>query len=388
LNVAVTRAREKVLLVSSIKAGDLRISETTPFGVLHLHRYLDYAERGVDALYLTHPQGMGEEESPLEEDIASEIRQLGYDVVTQVGCSGYRIDIGVINPSQPGHFLLGVEADGATYHSAYTARERDRLRQQVLEKLGWRIHRIWSFDWFHHRAREIEKLRLALENARHSTITETADAVTIVPTSLTTEIERVEINTSETLPNIKPYEVFNPSLSDMSYLDFLNPYCHNEQQKILEQIVDKEGPIHIELAARRLLEAWGGGRVSQARRDIVEECARHLARAGRISQKGDFLYAIELDEIVVRTPVNGERETVREIEHISPEELQKAILLIVEHTFSLSIDSLINETRRLFGFNRTGPNIQERLKNEIDALIAKGLLETSDDKLCLAVKHE
>jgi very-short-patch-repair endonuclease len=156
LNVAVTRAREKVLLVSSIKAGDLRITETTPSGVLHLHRYLDYAERGVDALYLTHPQGMGEAESRLEEDIASEIRQLGYDVVTQVGCSGYRIDIGVINPSQPGNFLLGVEADGATYHSAYTARERDRLRQQVLEKLGWRIHRIWSFDWFHHRAREIE----------------------------------------------------------------------------------------------------------------------------------------------------------------------------------------------------------------------------------------
>jgi hypothetical protein len=225
----------------------------------------------------------------------------------------------------------------------------------------------------------------ALENARHSAITETEDAVTIVPTLPTAEIERVEINTSETLPGTKPYEVFNPPLRDMSYPDFLNPYCRDEQKRILEQIVSKEGPIHIELAARRLLEAWGGGRVSQARRNIVEECARHLARAGRISRKGDFLYANELNEIVVRIPVNGEQETVRDIEHISPEELQKAILLIVEHTFSLSIDSLIKETRKLFGFNHTGPNIQERLKSEIDSLITKGLLVTNDDRLCLAV---
>ncbi|MCA1626418.1 MAG: hypothetical protein LC742_00395, partial [Acidobacteria bacterium] len=120
LNVAITRAREKVILVSSITAADINLSATAASGVLNLHRYLDYAERGAAALSLTHPQGVGEADSPLEIDIAGEIKRLGYDAVTQVGCSGYRVDIGVVDPANPGRFLLGVECDGATYHSAYT----------------------------------------------------------------------------------------------------------------------------------------------------------------------------------------------------------------------------------------------------------------------------
>lgn len=118
LNVAVTRAREKVMLVSSIRAADIDLSKTQAPGVLQLYRYLDYAERGEAALELTHPQG-GEPESDLESDVAGEIRRLGYDVVHQIGCSGYRIDLGVVDPAEPGRFLLGVECDGATYHSAY-----------------------------------------------------------------------------------------------------------------------------------------------------------------------------------------------------------------------------------------------------------------------------
>ena len=122
--------------------------------------------RGDEALQLTGPQGMGEADSPFEDDVAGEIRALGYEVVPQVGCSGFRIDIGVVDPAEPGRFLLGVECDGATYHSAATARDRDRLRQQILEQLGWRIHRIWSPDWVTRREGEIRRLRQAIEDAR------------------------------------------------------------------------------------------------------------------------------------------------------------------------------------------------------------------------------
>ena len=82
---------------------------------------------------------------------------MGYNVVSQVGCSGYRIDIGVVDPEQPGHFILGVECDGAMYHSAKTARDRDRLRQEVLERMGWIIYRIWSPDWIAQRRIEIDE---------------------------------------------------------------------------------------------------------------------------------------------------------------------------------------------------------------------------------------
>ena len=93
---------------------------------------------------------------------------MGFEVIPQVGCSGYRIDIGVVDPAEPGRFLLGVECDGATYHSAATARDRDRLRQQVLEQLGWRIHRIWSPDWVTRRDAETRRLKEAIEEARRA----------------------------------------------------------------------------------------------------------------------------------------------------------------------------------------------------------------------------
>jgi very-short-patch-repair endonuclease len=166
LNVAVTRAREKVILVSSLRAADFDLSRVHAPGVLALHQYLDYAERGRDALNLDLSPGSGGFESPLERDVAGAIRELGYTVVSQVGCSGYRIDLGVLDPANPGRFVLGVECDGATYHSAYTARDRDRLRQKALEDLGWRIHRVWSPDWVSRRSTEIRRLREVIEAAR------------------------------------------------------------------------------------------------------------------------------------------------------------------------------------------------------------------------------
>ena len=95
---------------------------------------------------------------PFEVCVAERLRQHGYEVIPQVGVSGYFIDLAVVNPQQPGTYLLGVECDGATYHSSKAARDRDRLRQEVLERLGWKLYRIWSTDWFTNSTAETEKL--------------------------------------------------------------------------------------------------------------------------------------------------------------------------------------------------------------------------------------
>ena len=164
LNVAVTRAREKVVLITSIKATDID-AETKAVGVQTLRYYLDYAEHGPETLESVKAKE-GEFESALDEDVAAEIKKMGYEIVPQVGCSGYRIDIGVVDPVNPGSFLLGVECDGATYKSSSSARDRDRLREQVLRQLGWRIHRIWSPAWVARRDSEIRRLKEALEQAQ------------------------------------------------------------------------------------------------------------------------------------------------------------------------------------------------------------------------------
>jgi hypothetical protein len=161
LNVAVTRARYRTEVVSSIRAGDIPESGTSE-GVRHLRRYLDYAARGLPALA---PSGGGDAESPFEESIINVIRSWGYGLTPHVGTAGYRIDIGIHYPSHPGVYALGVECDGHQYHSCKAARDRDRLREKVLRDRGWNLHRIWSTAWNRDRSGEERRLQAAIEQA-------------------------------------------------------------------------------------------------------------------------------------------------------------------------------------------------------------------------------
>ncbi|MEG6510018.1 DUF4011 domain-containing protein [Methyloligella sp. 2.7D] len=166
LNVLFSRARVRCDVFVSFDPGDIDLSRTTKNGPRILKRYLQYAKTG--RLDEQIPTGRGPD-SPFEEDVAAVIRRLGYDVDHQVGSAGFLIDLGVKHPRRSGQYMVAVECDGATYHSALWARERDRMRQEVLEHLGWHFHRIWSTDWFHRRESEIERLKQALDQVTRST---------------------------------------------------------------------------------------------------------------------------------------------------------------------------------------------------------------------------
>lgn len=162
LNVAITRARIGVTIFSSIRPEDIDLTRTRSAGVTDLKNYLEFAIKGPRAIVEQSLPTGREPDSPLEIEVIRALRDKGWVVHPQVGCSGYRIDMAIVHPSEQGKYLLGVECDGATYHSMPTARDRDRLRQLVLEGLGWTLHRIWSTDWWTDPEKEIEKLEKAL----------------------------------------------------------------------------------------------------------------------------------------------------------------------------------------------------------------------------------
>lgn len=164
LNVAVTRARSGMIVVTSMVATDIDLSRTAAEGARLLRAFLDYAERGPRALAeaVTAAEA-GEFDSPFEREVYEELRRRGLTLHTQVGCGGYKIDIAVVADGTVGRYALGVECDGATYHSSATARDRDRLRQSVLEGLGWRLCRIWSTDWLRNREKQVQRVLAALE---------------------------------------------------------------------------------------------------------------------------------------------------------------------------------------------------------------------------------
>jgi superfamily I DNA and/or RNA helicase/transcription elongation GreA/GreB family factor/very-short-patch-repair endonuclease len=157
LNVLFTRAKKSVTLYTSLRPDDIVMDGTTPDGTKALRNYLEYARTG--SLTVAEDTGL-EPDSDFEISVIDMLKQRGYEVTPQLGVAGYRIDIAVKHPKIPGCYLAAIECDGATYHSALSVRDRDRIRQEILESLGWRgrIWRIWSTDWFRSPRSETEKL--------------------------------------------------------------------------------------------------------------------------------------------------------------------------------------------------------------------------------------
>jgi very-short-patch-repair endonuclease len=163
LNVAVTRARQRMTLVSSFDHHDMDPNRSSSRGVELLRLYIQYAASEGKILGETEQSGVPL--NPFEKDIYDALTGKGISLLPQWGVSSYRIDMVAQHPQQPGRFVLAIECDGASYHSLPTARDRDRLRQQQLEALGWRFHRIWSTDWFMRREKEIQRAVDAYEAA-------------------------------------------------------------------------------------------------------------------------------------------------------------------------------------------------------------------------------
>ncbi len=160
-NVLVTRARQRIEVFSSMLPEQITGGPQRPWGVRCMRDYLTYARDGklVDAGTPTGRQP----DSDFEVAVADALRRMGYEVHAQVGVAGYYIDLGVLMPDGGGEYLLGIECDGAAYHSAKSARDRDRLRQEVIERRGWKLHRVWSTDWFRNQSSEETRLRNTID---------------------------------------------------------------------------------------------------------------------------------------------------------------------------------------------------------------------------------
>jgi very-short-patch-repair endonuclease len=155
LNVLFTRSKKRTVVFSSLDPDRIQTTANSPWGMRALKQYLIYARTGI---LLQADDGKEQPTNDFERSVGAVLKENGYDVVPQVGVAGFFVDLGVKHPARDGAFLLGIECDGASYHSGRSARDRDRLRQEILENLGWKIHRIWSTDWFKSRESEIRRL--------------------------------------------------------------------------------------------------------------------------------------------------------------------------------------------------------------------------------------
>ena len=376
LNVAITRAKYNIKLVGSILPADINTEAISTEGPKLLRMYMDYAINGSVVLARELDEEAEESDTSFEDAIYDFLDSKGYRLSTRVGCSEYRIDIGVKHPSLSDAYVLGIECDGASYHSAQTARERDRLRQEILENMGWTIYHIWSSDWIKDPIAEGDKLVEAIEKAITS-YNEKKQGLS------TQQEEQEEQETSEEYVQLakKTYEdtvidygfTYNKTETNYSFRDMSRGgYGYMNLGDCLLKVINNEYPVHYELLCQRVAGLLGNEKATVKVRREVDSALR---RRNDYVRKGDFFLPRTYKEIPVRLP------NERRIEHISIEELAKAEYAILRTLVGTTRKALIDETARVYGFSRTGPKINAAMGDAIDWLIRERYIEEIDNKL-------
>lgn len=366
LNVLFSRSRIRCEIFASFDPGDIDLGRTSKDGPRVLKRFLEYAKSGI----LDQKIPTGEEaDSDFEMDVANVVSSLGYQLDHQVGSAGFRIDIGVRNPDRPGQYIMAVECDGATYHSALWARERDRLRQDVLENLGWTFHRIWSTDWFRRRADEVQRLKTALDaaqreatsglrlegsNKHHATAPTDEEATTprSEPVVLEPAVIRVPAYSAAACVPASSHEPHEIDAAHMA--------------RLVAGIVETEGPIHTDVVARRVAHGFGKTKVGSRMLSAVREGLIFARNGGAIRSDGEFWFTpAQLDAVPVRDR-SDEQSPVTIAQYIPPMEIRAAAALVEQESGRMETDELARSIARLLGFKRAGPEFQKVIRETLE----------------------
>ena len=370
LNVAVTRAKDNVQLVASIYYTDIDLSRTQSEGARLLRAYLDYAQNGPLALEREiSVSGKDHFDSPFEQEVCDFLRDNGYSVDTQVGCSGYRIDMGLRAPNSS-DYVLAIECDGATYHSSKNARDRDRLRQSVLENMGWEFYRIWSTDWYRNTAVEKEALLRTAKLAMTKKRVEKTKPKKIRPKakSGTRNTENRYSVVTEAAPTVFPKYV---------QVDAISMIRNHPEDYLgaIREILETEAPLSEDYLLKRIVYLFGSEKVTASVRNRFDARMWRCADYGIIRRNG-FIYLQGSTNCQLRVP--GDK---REIKYISPEELASGFYSLIKENISTPRDELFKTMTKLLGFSRTGDAIVNQYERAIDLLDQGGLIEKDGDML-------
>jgi very-short-patch-repair endonuclease/DNA polymerase III delta prime subunit len=352
LNVLITRAKQRCEVFTNLTADDIDLNKTESEGVCALKNFLYFAQHGKLPTTFSNETPA---QAPFEDMVAAQITAAGYTVRKQIGSKGFFIDLAVMDPEKPGKYLLGIECDGASYHAARSARDRDRLRQQVLEDMGWEIYRVWSTDWFRHPARELKRLLDAIEDAQK--------VMDIEEDNVTEDYTIIRETEEETAPL---YELAVLPL-EISTKEF-HLHASDKMQSWLEGIVVVESPVHTEEVIRRMIEAAGISRVGSRIREILKQAITSAESTGSIIVKEEFLWDAQMEVPSVRSRANLPAAS-RKLSYIAPEEIIAAVEKVVADAVAITITAAIPMVAKTLGLNR----VTEDIKNDIAAIIEQCL---------------
>ncbi|MDT0687674.1 DUF4011 domain-containing protein [Autumnicola psychrophila] len=384
LNVAVTRARNEVKIFSNFHPRELDVSTSTSEGLRLLKEYLLYAQEGHTALLRQQSfNNVDEFDSIFEKEVTDALRKKGWEVRTQIGVGGYRVDLGVVHPEYSGRFLAGIECDGARFHSAKSARDRDILRQMVLEGLGWAILRIWSTDWWYDSGKCIDKLHQELEAllaAPREAIKKAVKDIAIPDSIAENENSNSQENEmdvlQENLPPVVNSQLYDPTMLEINPIGefFENANLVSNQMKGLVQAL---APVSREECFSKVSRSWGFARRGNRIDQFLETCSKGIHRT---KSNGQIFFWNTPEDVgsieALRLPPEGQQ---RHPSSIAPEELLHGFTPILQSNIEVSKDLLFKEVAKMLGYSRISKENMKYMEPALELLKNQDMLTTEDE---------
>jgi len=375
LNVLITRAKWQVILITSLRSTELHRINPQNRGAIALKNYIEYAER--EGIVPSDPaQSTDGETNDFEDSVRAVLTERGFIVDAQVGAGIFRIDLGIKDPRDKSRYLIGIECDGATYHSSRVARDRDLLREEILRGMGWKFHRIWSTEWFQNRDMTIKLMLDSVERAM------ARDQKESVPAASATEVD-FDFKPIPA-PQIKkqyqtgpPYRKYSRRHRRETLMRSSNTY---RLEGILTDIIDLEGPIHEDILHERLKEVFGVARIGANIIFNVKEALESARYDKKIEKKKSFIWKRGKELKTFRIPGDGVRRTLH---HISPQEIELAILYLVEDQFGMMREQIPQAVAKLFEDPRMDPDEADWVREVIDELIDKKMVVLNGNRINL-----
>ena len=355
LNVAVSRARQEMMVFSTMRSSHIDLRRSKARGVEGLKHFLEYAEQQVLAENIQSTASRPD--TPLARQIADAIAEKGYVVNVNVGRSHFKVDVAVSRQESPDAYVLGILLDGESYRDTQTTRDREIVQPSVLEGLGWRVMRVWSVDWLNNPQRVIDRVMEQLETAP-------VKQETAAPVKFDISKEKV----IEKPSFAREYQELKLSPEEAKAMT---------SRKLIQAIVHQEQPITLKTLCRRICTLRGDARVTSFVQDTTRDYVSQKFFLEN-DREGKVIWESEKDRDDYRwyRPAAG-----REISEVSMREIRNAVIEAVTEQFSISADALSLIVSKKLGFMRRGAKVDNAINEAFSQLVKEGVITDTDGSL-------
>lgn len=376
LNVAISRARKSMIIYSTLKPEQINLNATSALGVAGLKGFLEFAKLGKDALFVRN-ELVKKRNNEVAKAIRERLNKDGYVANLDIGSSEFHLDIAITDPDNPERYCLGILLDGENYYTGESARDRNVLQPSVLSGLGWRIHRVWTLDWFDTPEKEYEKIKEAIANSLRPLVEkETSEKVNAEET-LTEEINEPD----EEKLHKRRRELVLFSVNELGDAeDFYSPGHDKRIVREAESIMQTEAPISKTALVRKILSAYGVTKLTTKAEERIMFLLRDYPVQTTISAGETFMWLEDQNPTeydIYRIPADSKFH--RNIDEIPAEEIVNAVVEVMELNISMATIDCIKETGKIFGITKLSKALDSAVRVAISYGEQRGLLGISDD---------